>query len=232
MLIVFTNSAWSGRYRASKFACQSVTPPPFREWRRLQWPTEVRRWPPCGRTVAPVHRPRSHQSGCEVLKDATKPTLALTLALSTPRRTHWAAIAATHFSMAVRARHRTTGWFTMSTAPPPPHTPCRPPIWSNRARVRAHCQLFPARSSPVHRRPHGPPWPALLSTLSTHLTLVPPSPSLVDAAVMTLPGNVLPSHRNTVVPHHDMAAADARTRPRSSTPSRSSLVASLGPPRL
>jgi hypothetical protein len=158
--------------------------------------------------------------------------LPFSLALSTPRRTHRAAIAAARFSVAVRAHHRTTGRFTTSTALPPPHAPCRPPIWSNRARVRAHCQLLPTRSSPAHRRPHGPPRPALLSALSAHLTLVPPSPSLVDAAVMMLLGNVLPSRRNTVVPRRDMAAADARTWPRSSTPSRSSLVASLGPPRL
>jgi hypothetical protein len=238
MFIVFTNFAWPGRYRASKVTCQLVTPPPFRERRRLQWPTGVRRWLSRGSAVAPVRRPRSRWLGCEVLKDATKLTLAsleplpFSLALSMPKRTHRATIAAACFSAAVHTRHRTTGRFTTSTAPPPPHAPCRPSIWSNRARVRAHCRLLTMRSSPAHRHPHGPPRPVLLSALSAHLTLVPPSPSLVDAAVMTLPGNVLPSRRNTAAPRHDMAATYARMRPHSSAPFQSSLVASLGLPRL
>jgi hypothetical protein len=141
-------------------------------------------------------------------------------------------MAAARFSVAVHARHRTTGRFTASTALPPPHAPCRPSIWSNRARVRAHCQLLPTRSSPTHRRPHDPPWPELLSAPPSHLALVPPSPSPVDASVMTLLGNVFLSRRNTAAHRHAMAAADARMRPRSSTSPRSSLVASLGPPRL
>jgi hypothetical protein len=158
--------------------------------------------------------------------------LLLSLALSTPMRTNRAAIAAERFPAAVRARHCTTSHYTTSTAPPPPHAPCRPPLWSNRARVRAHCRLLPARSSPVHRRPHGPPRPALLSALPSHLALVPPSPSPVDASVMTLSGSVFPSRWNTAAHRRAMATANARTWPRSSTSPRSSLVASLGPPRL
>jgi hypothetical protein len=117
-------------------------------------------------------------------------------------------------------------------SPPPPHAPCRPSLWSNRARVRAHCRLLPARSSLTRRRPHGHLQPALLSALPSHLALVPPSPSPVDASMMTLPGNVFLSRRNTAAHHRDMAAADARTWPCSSTSPRSSLVASFGPPRL
>jgi hypothetical protein len=41
-----------------------------------QWLTGLRPGTMRGRAVAPVRRPRSHRSGHEVLKDATKPMLA------------------------------------------------------------------------------------------------------------------------------------------------------------
>jgi hypothetical protein len=199
------------------------------------WPQAVAAMWTCrgGRTpaVAPPVSPRRSQDAT-TQPPPSLPPLLLSLALSTPRWTNRAAITAACFPAAVCTRHCTTGRYTTSTAPPPPHAPCRPTLWSNRARVRVHCRLLPTRSSPAHRRPHGPPRPALLSALPSHLDLVPPSPSPIDASVMTLSGNVFPSRRNTAAHRRDMAAADARTWPRSSTSPWSSLVASLGRPRL
>jgi hypothetical protein len=158
-------------------------------------------------------------------------TLPVSLLLSS-EADDWVAAIAKSSAATMRARHRTTGHYTTPTAPPPPPEPHRPLLWSNRARVRAHCRLFPARSSPARCCPHGPPWPALLSALPSHLALVLPSPSRLDASVMTLPGNVFPSRRKTAAHRRAMAACGARTRSRSSTSPRSSIGVSLGLPWL
>jgi hypothetical protein len=133
---------------------------------------------------------------------------------------------------AVRAHHRTTAYQIPSTAPPWNPLPPPPLSWTNRAEVRAHCRLFPARSSPERRCPHGPPWPALHRALPSHLVLVSPFPSRLDAHVTMLPGKVVPSCRNMAAHRRDMAAAGARTWPHSSTSPQPLLVASLGPPWL
>jgi hypothetical protein len=84
-------------------------------WNRSFWtpssPIGLRPWTPHGRAVAPIRRPRSHRSGREVLKDATKPTLAphsipFLLPFSVlAKADDWAATVAARSATIVHARH-------------------------------------------------------------------------------------------------------------------------------
>jgi hypothetical protein len=121
----------------------------------------------------------------------------------------------------------------------PAHSSALDPSTSSTSYLSRSCEgkgtlptFTPAQSSPECHRPHGPPWPALHRALPSHLVLVSPSPSRHDAHVLTLPGKVLPSHRNTTAHRRAMAAVGARTWSGSSTSPQPSLLALLGPPWL
>jgi hypothetical protein len=92
---------------------------------------------------------------------------------------------------------------------------------------------FPPPRGLVGVRPHdGSPWPAQHRAPPLSLARVPSSLSPVDALVMTLPQMPAKPNRNAAAHYRAMAAHEVLMWPRYSTPSRSSLVASLGPPRL
>jgi hypothetical protein len=100
--------------------------------------------------------PTGQSTTCSKVPRGRRSTPSLTpfpfsIPLCAPSGTEAAAVAASS-AFAARTRHRTTGRFTTATAPQPPPAPCRPPYWSNRARVRAHFCFRHREASPAFVR--------------------------------------------------------------------------------
>jgi hypothetical protein len=125
--------------------------------------------------VAPVRRPRAHRSGCEVLKDATEPTLAShSISFPSPslcarRAEKSSRCCAARSAAIVRAhRHTTVGQIT-STGPPPFPLPPPPLCLANRAKVRAYWPIPPQPPWEAPRRSWDAPWLGWLEPFLTSL---------------------------------------------------------------
>jgi hypothetical protein len=156
---------------------------------------------------------------------------ASSLALSTPRRTHRVAITALALVSSYTLCTTPSRLQSVTSSAVNPSNPSSAPR-SQPSHGRVTLPFLPSRYLAGVRSRDGSLWPAQHHAPPLFLALVPSSLSPVDALVMTLPQMPTKPDRNTAAHCHAMAADEVLMRPCYSTPSRSSLVASLGLPRL
>jgi hypothetical protein len=191
-----------------------------------------------GHAVAAVRWPWPHRSGRGRLSVATTSTARFSLHSSLlPPSEHAeeekraAAVAASSAAIVRAHRHvaasQTPSIAPLGTPPPPPSL-----TRANCAEVRGTLPFPPPRDLVGVRPRDGSPWPAQHRAPPLSLAHVPSSLPPIDALVMTLPQMPAKPDRNTTAHYCAMAADEVLMRPHYSAPSRSSLVASLGPPRL